>query len=73
MAIFDMDIYKPTKDALKAIKPRLTKGSILIFDELNCKEFPGETEALNEVLGLNNIKLKHYPQQPSRAWAIWGE
>ncbi len=73
MAIFDMDIYKPTKDALRAIRSRLTKGSILIFDELNCKEFPGETEALNEVLGLNNIKLNHYPHQPSRAWAIWGE
>ena len=25
MAIFDMDIYKPTKDALEAIKPKLTK------------------------------------------------
>ena len=49
------------------------KGSVLIFDELNCKEFPGETEALNEVLGLNKIKLNHYPHQPSRAWAIWGE
>ena len=39
MAIFDMDIYKPTKDALNAIKSRFTKGSVLVFDELNCKEF----------------------------------
>ena len=73
MAIFDMDIYKPTKDALIAIKSRLTKGSILVFDELNCKEFPGETRAINEVLGLNEIKLNHYAHQPSRAWAVWGE
>lgn len=73
MAIFDMDIYKPTKDALNAIKSRFTKGSILVFDELNCEEFPGETEALQEVLGINKIKLNHYPHQPSRAWTVWGE
>ena len=73
MAIFDMDIYKPTKEALLAIKPKLAKGSLLVFDELNCHEFSGETIAVNEVFGLNNLKLHHDPHQPSRAWAIWGE
>jgi hypothetical protein len=73
MAIFDMDIYQPTKDALEAIIPRLTKGSVLIFDELNCPEFPGETEALNEVLQINKLKLNHDPHQPTCAWAVWGE
>ena len=71
MAIFDMDIYQPTKDALIAILPRLTKGSLLVFDELNCPVFPGETEAVKEVLGLNNIKLQHYPHAPNCAWAVW--
>lgn len=73
MAIFDMDVYAPTKKALEAIKPKLVKGSLLIFDELNCQEFPGETLAVDEVLGLNNLKLRHDPNQPSRAWAIWGD
>lgn len=73
MVIFDMDIYKPTKDALEAIKPRLTKGSLLVFDELNHPQFPGETEALDEVLELNKLKLNHYPHQPNCAWAIWGD
>jgi hypothetical protein len=73
MVIFDMDIYQPTKDALEAIKPRLVKGSVLVFDELNCALFPGETEALDEVLTLNNLKLHHHPHQPNAAWAIWGE
>ena len=71
MAIFDMDIYQPTKDALTAILPRLTKGSLLVFDELNCPVFPGETKAVREVLGLNNIKLEHYPHAPNCAWAVW--
>lgn len=73
MAIFDMDIYQPTKDALESIKPRLFKGSILVFDELNDPRFPGETEAFYEVLDLNGIKLQHYPHQPNCAWAVWGE
>ena len=73
MAIFDMDIYQPTKDALEAIKPRLAKGSVLVFDELNCPQFPGETEALCEVLELNDLKLQHDANQPNCAWAVWGE
>ena len=73
MAIFDMDIYQPTKDALEAIIPRLTKGSVLVFDELNCPAFPGETQALEEVLGLNKLKLQHDAHQPNCAWAVWEE
>ena len=73
MAIFDMDVYKPTRHALEAVIPRLTKGSILVFDELNCPHFPGETVAVKEVLGLNNIALKRYPHQPYCAWATYGE
>src|SRR4051794_524849 len=46
MAIFDRDVYKPTRDVLEQIRPRLTRGSLLVFDELNCPHFPGETAAL---------------------------
>lgn len=73
MAIFDMDIYKPTRDALETILPRLTKGSVLVFDELGSPDFPGETTAVNEMVGLNNLTLKHFPHQPNCAWAVWGE
>ena len=57
LAYFDMDIYKPTKDCLKSIKPYLTKGSIIGFDEPNSKDFPGETIAIKEVFGNLNFKL----------------
>ena len=73
MAIFDMDVYKPTKDVLEKIIPRLVKGSLLVFDELNCQHFPGETTAVQEVLGLNNITLKRHPHQSYCAWAVFGE
>jgi hypothetical protein len=60
MAYFDFDLYEPTKVCLEAIKPRLVKGSILGFDELNDPDSPGETAALMEVFGLNNIGLRRY-------------
>ena len=72
MALFDMDVYKPTRDVLEKIVPRLTKGSVLVFDEVNCKHFPDETLALNEVLGLNKIALRRDPHQPYCAWAEFG-
>ncbi len=61
LAYFDFDVYHPTKICLEAIKPRLVRGSILGFDELNDPDSPGETSALMEVFGLNNIKLKRFP------------
>ncbi len=61
LAIFDFDIYKPTKVALEAIKPCLCKGNILVFDELCDDIFPGETKALKEALGLNKIRIQRFP------------
>lgn len=72
MAYFDFDVYSPTKRCLELILPRLTKGSLLVFDELNCPEFPGETTALQEVLGTSNIALSRDPHNPYVAWAVWG-
>jgi len=60
MAFFDFDLYEPTKACLEAIKPRLVKGSVLGFDELNDHDSPGETRALMEVFGLNNVQLRRY-------------
>jgi len=71
MCIFDMDIYEPTKQVLEKVIPRLTKGSILVFDELNYDAFPGETLAVNEVLTLNKIRLQRTPLQTHCAWCVW--
>jgi len=73
MAIFDMDVYRPTKDVLKKILPRLTRGSLLVFDELNCEVFPGETIAVQETIGLNNIKLRKTRFQPFSSYAVYGD
>jgi hypothetical protein len=70
LAYFDMDIYQPTKDCLEAILPRLTRGSVLGFDELNCREDPGETLAVMEVLGLGSLAFQHSHFSRGNSYAI---
>jgi len=70
MAIFDMDVYKPTKAVLKILKNRLFKGSILVFDETNHPEFPGQTKALLETIGLRNLELKSFHGANFCSWAV---
>jgi hypothetical protein len=61
LAHFDLDLYAPTKAALEAIRPYLTKGSIVAFDELNSTLTPGETEALREAWGLDRYSIRRSP------------
>jgi hypothetical protein len=61
LAYFDFDIYQPTLKCLQAIRPHLTKGSIVGFDELAQRSFPGETIAFQEVLGSLNVRLRRLP------------
>ena len=57
-AWFDFDIYEPTRKCLELIKPHITKGTILGFDELNDPGFPGETIALKEAFGLDKVRIE---------------
>lgn len=61
LAHFDMDLYEPTKKCLELLKPYLTKGSVLAFDELISVPFPGETVAVREVFGLDKVRLRRSP------------
>ena len=70
LAYFDFDLYEPTKKCLEAIKPRLVKGSVLGFDELNDHGAPGETLAVLETLGLNNISLKRLPYASRSTYVV---
>lgn len=70
MAIFDMDVYAPTRHVLERIIPRMPKGAILAFDEINYPLFPGETIALHEVLGINNLRLRTDPHNAAQAWCV---
>ncbi|PWW01548.1 macrocin-O-methyltransferase TylF [Hoeflea marina] len=61
LAYLDMDLYSPTRVVLEEIAPFLTRGSIVVLDELNDEAFPGETLAVRDTLGLGNIALRRVP------------
>jgi len=61
MLYLDVDLYEPTRAALATFLPRMPKGAIVVFDQLNAKIFPGETMAVDEVLGLKNIRIERFP------------
>ncbi len=70
LAYFDFDLYEPTLKCLLAIKDRLTRGSVLGFDELNDHDCPGETLALKEALGLNRYRIQKYPYNSRCSYII---
>lgn len=70
LAYFDFDIYQPTKVCLELLMKRVTKGSIIAFDELNCPEFPGETLAVMETIGLSKYSILRSPLNPLISYII---
>jgi hypothetical protein len=66
----DVDLYEPTKAAIEAFLPRMPKGAVIAFDELNAKMFPGETEAVNEVIGLKNLRIRRFPFDSYVSYAV---
>lgn len=66
----DFDLYEPTKVAIREFLPRMPKGSIIAFDELNDPKYPGETQALLESFNLNNYKLESFSFDPHISWII---
>lgn len=71
LAYFDFDIYKPTKECLESIIPYLSKGAVIAFDEINVAEWPGETQALREVLGTNNFTIHHSQFRANAGYIIF--
>ncbi|HDZ20217.1 hypothetical protein LCGC14_0018170 [marine sediment metagenome] len=70
LAYFDFDLYEPTKEVLQAIQPRLTRGSVIGFDELNDPDCPGETLAVIEVLGLDRYAIKRFPYNSRTSYLV---
>jgi len=65
----DCDLYAPTKAALETFVPRMPKGAILAFDELDNPLWPGETLGLLETIGLRNLRLQRLDWDPYIAFA----
>jgi hypothetical protein len=70
LAYFDLDIYEPTKKCLEIIRPHLTRGSILGFDEINDQSTPGETIAVKEILGLDKYSIRRYQYNSRTSYLV---
>jgi Macrocin-O-methyltransferase (TylF) len=57
----DFDIYEPTLAALKHFLPRMPRGAVIAFDELNLKDWRGESVAVLESLKLRDYRIERFP------------
>lgn len=66
----DFDTYEPTVEALTRFVPRMPKGAVIAFDELNHEVWPGETVAVMKTLGLNALKVERLPWGSTVSFAV---
>ena len=64
LLFLDFDLYEPTKAALECFLPRMPKGSVVAFDELDNPIWPGETLALLDSQFINRIAIKRLEWDP---------
>ena len=64
----DFDIYDPTVTALQHFLPKMPKGAIIAFDEVNNEFWPGETMAMLEKFDLNRYQLECLEIEPNIAF-----
>ena len=69
LLFLDFDLYEPTKVALEHFLPRMPKGAIIAFDELDNPIWPGETVALLDSIGINKLKLQRLDFDPYISFA----
>jgi Macrocin-O-methyltransferase (TylF) len=66
----DFDLYEPTKIAIETFLPRMPRGSVIAFDQLNQSHWPGETMAVYETIGIRNLRIERFPFQPQISFAV---
>lgn len=70
MLYLDVDLYAPTKVALETFLPVMPKGAVVVFDELNAKMFPGETQAVQDVVGIKNLRIQRFSFDSYISYAV---
>lgn len=66
----DFDVYEPTRVAIECLVPRMPKGAVIIFDELNNDSWPGETRAVIDTLKLGSLRIQRFPFEPHVSYAV---
>ncbi|MNZ64057.1 hypothetical protein D3C78_822190 [compost metagenome] len=66
----DLDLYEPTMVCLENFLPRMPKGAVIVFDELNNRTWPGETRAVLEKIGLSSLRIQRFTYEPHVSYAV---
>lgn len=69
LLFLDFDLFEPTRVALEAFIPRMPRGAVVAFDELDHPAWPGETVAVMQTLGLPTLRLKRLEFDPYVSYA----
>jgi hypothetical protein len=70
LVYLDLDLYEPTAAVLRQVLPRMPKGAIVAFDELNVAQWPGETLAVLQEVGIRNLRLRRIPFEPYVTYVV---
>jgi len=70
LLFLDLDLYDGTKVALETFLPRMPKGAVLAFDELDNPQWPGETTAVLDTVGIRNLRIERIPWDPYIGYAV---
>jgi Macrocin-O-methyltransferase (TylF) len=70
LLFLDLDLFEPTKVAIECFLPRMPKGAVIAFDELDNPLWPGETLALLESVGINRLALRRLEWDPYISFAV---
>jgi len=70
LLFLDFDLYEPTRVALRCLVPRMPKGGVIAFDELDNPAWPGETQAVLDELGLGRLKIERLDFDPYVGFAV---
>jgi hypothetical protein len=54
----DLGLYEASKAALDIFLPRMPRGAVIVFGEMNCPDFVGEVQAVAEAVGIRNLRLQ---------------
>jgi Macrocin-O-methyltransferase (TylF) len=70
LLFLDVDLYEPTRVAIEHLVPRMPRGAMIAFDELDNPMWPGETMAMLETLKAGRLRLRRLEWDPYIAYAI---
>jgi hypothetical protein len=70
LLFLDLDLYEPTKVAIEHFLPRMPRGAVIAFDELDNPMWPGETLGLLDSVGIGRLKIRRIEWDPYIGYAV---